>query len=954
MFSDCPLNSVYLGRPVTYPYSNGYQSYYSPFSRNTYIQTLVVGDEVNDISQYLFYGCSNLSLVILGSNITTLGQYSFYNCPKLKKIELPEKIKSLGGYIFGGTTVLHDIKCDIPSPISITSSVFSQNTYKGNLSIPVGSMDSYLEAAIWKDFTNITAHDNPRYDFVVDGIYYKIVDLSKQTCEITYKDEFSNGYLQTSIIIPEKVNYKNRFFDVVSIGKRAFDGAILLKELYIPQSIKTVSENALDHCTSLIELTLPNSIDNMNVDISDLSLKKVIIYGDGNDLKTWLRGCCTVEEVIFDCPYITSIADSAFYECISLKKILLPNTIQSIGEYAFYGCENIKELMLPSNLRSMGKSAFQSCKKLSSVDFSTSMTLIPSNGYTDCVSLKNIVFGNNIKVIGSNAFINCSSIEELNFDSSIDSIADNAFSGCVSVKKLYICDSSNKIKLGKNIAESNNINGLFSDCPLKEIYIGRDISGETPFDNNKSIEKIEIGHKVTAFPDCTLANMPQLTYLSLGNKLEYIPSFSRCTNLRELIIGSHIKQIPDFSQCLSLNKITVRSAKPQSLESEFANKVYIDCDLFIPKGSLSYYKEDKVWKKFFGINEYDSENEAEFLVFEHSIIDTYPGEILSLTPIVVPFDANEVFTWKSSDNDIAVVNAFGEVMIKKVGEAIITATTTDGSNLSASCNLNVQEVKLVEVIKLEQLSYVVTINEDVKIIAEVLPSDATYKSLIWDSSDNEIATVSNNGLVHGNKVGTCYIAMKTKDGTDIVVNCRLDVLPIFISDMEILTPSERIIEGETIQLSTKYEPENATITDVLWTVSDSAVAQIDKNGLLTSFSSGVIHVWATTKDGSTVFAEKQIEVLPVVCSTISAVINQSTGLIDLKWSPADYVKDIMDYNIYVSEDDEPFVLWMPNTTKTSTSFNGKIGRTYRFVVTMRDKNGHIEKYNENKCVTVIK
>lgn len=63
------------------------------------------------------------------------------------------------------------------------------------------------------------------------------------------------------------------------------------------------------------------------------------------------------------------------------------------------------------------------------------------------------------------------------------------------------------------------------------------------------------------------------------------------------------------------------------------------------------------------------------------------------------------------------------------------------------------------------------------------------------------------------------------------------------------------------------------------------------------------------------------------------------------WVENDQVKD---YNIYYSEDNEPFVLWLPNTTKQTAIFRGQPTKTYRFTVTARDKAGNQELFNEDK------
>lgn len=84
-------------------------------------------------------------------------------------------------------------------------------------------------------------------------------------------------------------------------------------------------------------------------------------------------------------------------------------------------------------------------------------------------------------------------------------------------------------------------------------------------------------------------------------------------------------------------------------------------------------------------------------------------------------------------------------------------------------------------------------------------------------------------------------------------------------------------------------------------------------------------------------------------STIE-VVEQTSEQVSLKWYANE--DDIQFYNVYVSENNKPFVLWMPNTTATSATFKTKEGVSYRFMVTARDKAGNMEKYDETKCIII--
>lgn len=91
------------------------------------------------------------------------------------------------------------------------------------------------------------------------------------------------------------------------------------------------------------------------------------------------------------------------------------------------------------------------------------------------------------------------------------------------------------------------------------------------------------------------------------------------------------------------------------------------------------------------------------------------------------------------------------------------------------------------------------------------------------------------------------------------------------------------------------------------------------------------------------------DVIPPV-SAIEVDKEQATESVTLKW----YVSNdqVEGYNIYYSENDQPFVLWLPNTNKETATFKGNAGTTYRFTVTARDKAGNRETFDENKTVEV--
>ncbi len=83
-------------------------------------------------------------------------------------------------------------------------------------------------------------------------------------------------------------------------------------------------------------------------------------------------------------------------------------------------------------------------------------------------------------------------------------------------------------------------------------------------------------------------------------------------------------------------------------------------------------------------------------------------------------------------------------------------------------------------------------------------------------------------------------------------------------------------------------------------------------------------------------------------SVDSESVNES---VNLSWSAED--EELSDFNIYVSENDLPYVLWLPNTTSTKAIYKGEAGKSYRFTITARDKSNNIEKFDASKYVKVL-
>ena len=151
-----------------------------------------------------------------------------------------------------------------------------------------------------------------------------------------------------------------------------------------------------------------------------------------------------------------------------------------------------------------------------------------------------------------------------------------------------------------------------------------------------------------------------------------------------------------------------------------------------------------------------------------------PSETLQLIPTITPDNAeNKKLTWTSSNPEVATVDENGVITAVTNGSAVIIVTTTDGSNLSATCNITVEIP--VESVALNITSTQIKPNGTITLVATVMPENATNKNVTWKSSDTSIATVNSSGVVTGKVEGTATITVTSVDDTIKTASCTVKV-----------------------------------------------------------------------------------------------------------------------------------------------------------------------------------
>ena len=217
-----------------------------------------------------------------------------------------------------------------------------------------------------------------------------------------------------------------------------------------------------------------------------------------------------------------------------------------------------------------------------------------------------------------------------------------------------------------------------------------------------------------------------------------------------------------------------------------------------------------------------------------------------LSAAVWPVDAtNKGIIWQSNDPEIVNVSESGLVTAKKGGETVITAVAEDGG-FQAICNITVHAS--VESVTLDKNILTIDKGKKEQLNAWVQPEDASNKNLIWFTMDDEIASVTSEGIVEALSAGNTRIIVRSEEGgfSDYCdVTIAVPVEKVILSDAVL-----KITEDQEYDLTAVIEPEDASNKNVTWSSSNTAVASVDQNGKVTAVKAGTARITVKTADGN--------------------------------------------------------------------------------------------------------
>ena len=684
----------------------------------------------------------------------------------------------------------------------------------------------------------------------------------------------------TALYIPDEIDGH----EVVAIGDRAFQNRTDLRTVMIPDSVTEIEAYSFNNCTNLSNVTLskslkymggrafgscekitqieiPKSLDNCgNSGYASYhgpfgacsGLKKITFEEGTTEISSGLfRGCTGLEEINIP-DSVTEIESSSFEDSINLVSVNIPDSVIKIGNEAFAGCEKIESINIPDSVTEIGESTFANCSKLSNVKLSKNLEYMGGRAFGSCEKITQIEIPKSLDNCGNSGYASyhgpfgaCSGLKKIIFEEGTKEISNNLFRGCTGLEEISIPASVIKIERYtfadctnlKNVYFSNGVknveNNAFTNCTsLTKVNIPDTVDsiGNSAFSGCTNLIEVHLPDKLKETASDTFSGCKKLTTINFPSTLTTIgnSAFSGCESLPEAILPSGVEKIESnaFKNCKALKKAAV----PDTVSS-IGSSAFYGCEALtdITLGSKLKKIESQT---FYGCTVLPS------IVLPYNVTtigDSAFVNCTKLTQITVPRNttsiASNAFSYPKKMTMYGPSDCYAQTYASGKGIKYVT-----------------QDIHATSV-SLDSTEKTAERYDDFQLTATIAPLNFT-DAVVWTSSNEEVATVSDTGYVEICGVGTAVI---TVTAGNVKAVCKITV-PQLIDWIEFDEDEIELKAGQTYQLKPYISPSDATNKKLKYTSSDTKVAEVSASGLVTAKSEGEAKIRAAATDGSDEYA----------------------------------------------------------------------------------------------------
>lgn len=332
LFSACPLEEVYIGRPLDYSYA--------PLSDVKTLRTATVGEAVTILPKEIFSECSALEQVSLPETLTEIPRLAFRKCASLRSIFIPASVRIIGDAAFAGCLKLERVEA-------------------GDLAAWCGIRFAYGESNPLVAAGRLFVGGKEVTDLVIPSSVTEICDYAFSGCHgltsLTTGDNLTK-IGKSAFLSCYGLEWADFGKSIVFVEYNAFKGCSGLERVVFQSSLKMIGSDAFKQCDGI-----------RRVDIVDLAgWCRLSFSGESNPLCYGGHLFVNGKEVVdLSIPEgVTELGDYAFNGCAGLVTVEMPASLAKIGHRVFRDCPDLKRAKIGSGVEKIGGSVFYGCKAL--------------------------------------------------------------------------------------------------------------------------------------------------------------------------------------------------------------------------------------------------------------------------------------------------------------------------------------------------------------------------------------------------------------------------------------------------------------------------------------------------------------------------------------------------------------------------------------------------------------